>query len=78
MPLKNSFLTRVQMGDINPPDSTVALPDGVPGREAQLVLGALARLKRGRFGRLVVSVSDGRVVDIELTVRVDREELKNS
>lgn len=68
------------MENSNVPDSsgTVRLPGDVSRREANWVLSALARVKRGRFGRLVVAVSDGRVVDIELTVRVDREELTNS
>jgi hypothetical protein len=42
-------------------------------REAELLLGALARVKAGRFGRLVVTVSDGRVVDVEVVEKIDRD-----
>lgn len=53
-----------------------ALPEGVSRREALLLLTALRRIKKGRFGRVVVAVSDGRVVDIEVTEKVDRDDLK--
>jgi hypothetical protein len=32
----------------------------------------LARVKANRFGRLAVTVGDGRVVDIEVSEKVDR------
>ncbi len=51
---------------------TVSLPRGITAGEAGLVLGVLARLKERRFGRLAVSVSDGRVVDIEVVEKIDR------
>lgn len=62
----------------NSPDSpgTIALPEGVSRREALLLLAALRRVKKGRFGRLVVTVGDGRIVDIEITEKVDRGELR--
>ncbi len=53
-------------------EATVGLPQGITAGEAGLVLRALARLKEGRFGRLAVSVSDGRVVDIEVVEKLDR------
>jgi hypothetical protein len=53
------------------------LPHGVSGREAALLLDALARLKERRFGRLIVTISDGRVVDIEVTEKIDHELLRN-
>jgi len=51
----------------------VALPSGITAEEALFLLGALARLKERRFGRLVMSVSDGRVVDVEVTEKMDRK-----
>jgi hypothetical protein len=53
------------------------LPHGVSGREATLLLDTLARLKERRFGRLIVTISDGRVVDIEVTEKIDHELLRN-
>jgi hypothetical protein len=53
------------------------LPHGVSGREAALLLDTLARLKERRFGRLIVTISDGRVVDIEVTEKIDHELLRN-
>jgi hypothetical protein len=52
---------------------TVALPQGLSYLEAQFVLERLRRLKDRRFGRLVIAVSDGRVVDLEVIEKVDRE-----
>jgi hypothetical protein len=60
----------------NDPAPTVAIPPGVSEREATLLLGALARVKARRFGRLVVAVSDARVVDVEVIEKVDREVLR--
>lgn len=54
------------------PRATVALPEGITGREALFLIETLARMKEKRFGRLVVTVSDGRVVDIEVTEKIDR------
>jgi hypothetical protein len=51
----------------------VALPQGLSYLEAQFVLDRLRRLKDRRFGRLVIAVSDGRVVDVEVIEKVDRE-----
>lgn len=35
-------------------------------------MGVDARLKGKRFGRLVVTVSEGRIVDVELQKKIDR------
>jgi hypothetical protein len=51
---------------------TVSLPPGITAGEAALLLQVLARLKERRFGRLAVSVSDGRVVDVEVVEKIDR------
>jgi len=53
------------------------LPPGVSDREATLLLDALARLKKHRFGRLTVIVSDGRVVDVEVSEKVDHDVLRS-
>jgi len=54
----------------------VALPHGVSAREAMLLLDVFARLKERRFGRLTVTVSDGRVVDVELAEKIDHDLLR--
>jgi hypothetical protein len=36
-----------------------------------LVLDVFARLKERRFGRLTVTVSDGKVVDVEVVEKID-------
>jgi hypothetical protein len=54
-------------------DGGVVLPQGVTFQEAQFLLDRLRRLKSRRFGRLVIAVSDGRVVDVEVIEKVDRE-----
>jgi len=41
-----------------------------------LLLDALARLKERRFGRLTITVSEGRVVDVEVSEKIDRDLLK--
>jgi hypothetical protein len=51
--------------------SVVAVPEGVSDREAMLVLDVFARLKERRFGRLTVTVSDGKVVDVEVVEKID-------
>lgn len=48
------------------------LPLGITAPEAAFILEVFARLKGRRFGRLVVTVSDGRIVDVELQEKVDR------
>ena len=53
------------------------LPPGVSDREATLLLGAFARLKKHGFGRLTVIVSDGRVVDVEVSEKVDHGFLRS-
>jgi len=58
------------------PASALALPHGVTEGEAALLLGALARVKARRFGRLIVAVSDARVVDVEVIEKIDRDVLR--
>jgi hypothetical protein len=50
--------------------------DASDAREAELLLGALARVKARRFGRLIVTVNDGRVVDVEVIEKIDRNVLR--
>jgi hypothetical protein len=47
------------------------LPRGLNAREAVFLLGVFARLKEKGSGRLEVTVSDGRIVDIQLVERLD-------
>jgi hypothetical protein len=54
----------------------VVLPPGVSAGEATVLLDAFARVKERRFGRLAVTVSDGRVVDVELIEKMDRNQLR--
>ncbi len=56
--------------------SVVDLPHGVSDREAILLLDALARLKERRFGRLILTISDGRVVDVEVVEKIDHDLLR--
>jgi hypothetical protein len=56
--------------------SVVDLPHGVSDREAILLLDALARLKERRFGRLILTISDGRVVDVEVAEKIDHDLLR--
>lgn len=56
--------------------SVVGLPQGVSNREAMLLLDALARVKEHRFGRLTLTISDGRVVDVEVVEKVDHDLLR--
>ena len=58
-------------------NSVMSLPQGVSDREAMLLLDALARLKKRRFGRLTVIVSDGRVVDVEVSEKIDHDLLRS-
>lgn len=46
------------------------LPEGVAAGEATLVLEVFARVKRRRFGRVALSVSEGRLVDVEVIEKV--------
>lgn len=54
------------------PRATVALPEGVTAREARFLLEVFSRVRAKRFGRLAVTVSDGRVVDVEISEKIDR------
>jgi hypothetical protein len=56
--------------------SMVALPDGVSDREAMLLLDVFARLKERRFGRLTVTIGDGKVVDVEVVEKLDHDLLR--
>ena len=56
--------------------NSVGLPHGVSDREAMLLLDALARLKERRFGRLTLTVSDGRVVDVEVMEKINHDLLR--
>jgi hypothetical protein len=58
------------------PTLSSSTPSAVRGREAELLLGALARVKARRFGRLIVTVNDGRVVDVEVIEKIDRDVLR--
>jgi len=53
-----------------------ASSSGIGEREADLLLGALARVKARRFGRLIVTVNDGRIVDVEVIEKIDRDVLR--
>lgn len=57
------------------PDPRSRLPDGMTAKEAEFLLGVFARLKEKRSGRLEVTVSDGRVVGVELVEKLDRKSL---
>jgi hypothetical protein len=54
----------------------VALPHGVSDGEAMLLLDVLARLKERRFGRLTVTIGDGKVVDVEVVEKLDHDVLR--
>jgi len=56
--------------------SIVELPHGVGDREAMLLLDVFARLKERRFGRLTLTVSDGRIVDVEVAEKIDHDVLR--
>ncbi len=56
--------------------SGIGVPGGISDQEAMLLLDALARLKQHRFGRLTVTVSDGRVVDVEVSEKIHHDVLK--
>ena len=53
------------------------LAPGVSDREAQLLLEMFARLKKHGFGRLTVLVSGGRMVDVEISEKVDHRLLRS-
>jgi len=57
-------------------NSLVGLPHGVSNGEVMLVLDVLARLKTQRFGRLILTVSDGRIVDVEVIEKIDHDLLR--
>jgi hypothetical protein len=56
--------------------SVVALPEGVSDREAMLLLDVFARLKEHRFGRLIIAMSDGKIVDVEVVEKIDHDVLR--
>lgn len=57
------------------PDSGSRLLKGMTAKETVFLLGVFARLKEKRSGRLELTVSDGRVVDVELVERLDQKSL---
>lgn len=61
---------------VNKLNSGVPLPHGLTEREATVLLDAVARLKERRFGRLTLTISDGRVVDVEVIEKMDRDLLR--
>ena len=72
-----SVLTDAEMAcAMNESQLPFAIPRGISEREAALLLGALARVKARRFGRLVVTISDARIVDVEVIEKMDRDALR--
>jgi hypothetical protein len=51
----------------------IAVPRGLNPREAAFLLDVFAGLKVRRFGRLELTVSDGRLMDVEVVERIDRK-----
>ena len=72
----NSVHQAAMASEMDEPIASSASSHRIGEREAQLLLGALARVKARRFGRLIVTVNDGRVVDVEVIEKIDREVLK--
>ena len=71
-----TWVHEVVMASATGESTSSGRPLGVGEQEAELLLGALARVKARRFGRLVVTVNDGRVVDVEVIEKIDREVLR--
>lgn len=59
------------------PSRNVPLPAGLTVAEAAFLLGIFARLKEKRFGQLDVTVSDGRLVGVEVIEKMDRNLLRS-
>lgn len=57
------------------PEPGFRLPRALNAKEAAFLLGVFARLKEKGSGRLEVTVSDGRIVDVQLVERLDRKTL---
>ncbi len=55
------------------PEAAPCAPQGVTAEEAKFLLTVFARLKEKRFGRLEVTVKDGRVISVELVEKLDRK-----
>ena len=62
---------------------TTGMGAGMPGGDGALLrhahpqaIDALARVKERRFGRLTLTISDGRVVDVEVVEKVDHDLLR--
>jgi hypothetical protein len=51
----------------------IAVPRGLNAREAAFLLDVFAELKFRRFGRLELTVGDGRLMDVEIVQRIDRK-----
>jgi hypothetical protein len=56
-------------------ESHLDLPEGLTAREALLLLHVLARVKAHGYGRLQVTISDGRIVGVEVVERLDVQRL---
>lgn len=54
----------------------VTLPHSVSDGEATLLLDVFARLKERRFGRLIVTIGDGKIVDVEVVEKLDHDVLR--
>lgn len=67
----------VQGTDLNQGGRTIQLPDGISAREALVLLTALSRVKKRGFGRLALTVGDGRVIDVEIIEKIHRDVLKS-
>ena len=59
--------------DLDACPTRIVVPRGLSLGEAAFLLDVFARLKARRFGRLEVTVSDGRLMDVELVERLDRK-----
>ncbi len=67
------------MGDeVDHSRTGIVVPLGLTVDEATLLLELFAQLKARRFGRLEVTVSDGRLMDVELVERLDRQRFHRS
>lgn len=65
------------VSQVERPGANVTLPAGMTAGEAAFLLRAFARVKERKFGRLEVTISDGRVVDVELIEKLDRNLFRN-
>jgi hypothetical protein len=59
--------------DVKTSSTRIVVPRGLSLREAALILDVFAGLKIRRFGRIELTVSDGRLMDVEVVERLDRK-----